>query len=142
MTPKPQRGHEALPHTADVILEAWAPSLDECVAEAVIALVDSFVDVPEAPEQTSHTFVAPAGTAEATLVTVLEEALYVLDMLGKVPVATTVDSAITGQVSGSFALADVADDDLKGSVPKGVSLSGLVIGETDGRWRCRFTVDV
>lgn len=38
------RGHRVRAHAAETVLEAWAPTKDECVAEAVHALVDSFAD--------------------------------------------------------------------------------------------------
>lgn len=135
-------GHRALPHTADVILEAWAPTREECIAEAVAALVESFVDTTHAHECAGHPFRIPVSTTEGALVTVLEEALYVLDMGGQVPLSTTVAGIQDGCVYGSFALADVTDHELTGSVPKGVSLSGLVFAQQGGEWRCRFTVDV
>jgi SHS2 domain-containing protein len=135
-------GHRALPHTADVILEAWAPTLEGCIAEAVAALVGSFVDTVHTHECAAHPFRIPVTTTEAALVTVLEEALYVLDMAGQVPLSTTIADVGAGTVQGSFALADVSDRDLRGSVPKGISLSGLRLGREGELWRCRFTVDV
>jgi SHS2 domain-containing protein len=135
-------GHRALPHTADVILEAWAPTREGCIVEAVAALVASFVDTAHLHESAAHPFRIPVSTDEGALVTVLEEALYVLDMSGQVPLDTTIAGVTGGSVHGSFTLADVGDGELMGSVPKGVSLSGLVFGRVDEHWRCRFTVDV
>jgi SHS2 domain-containing protein len=34
-----------MPHTADLRIEAWAPTREECLAEAVRSLVDSFAVV-------------------------------------------------------------------------------------------------
>ena len=39
------RGHRTVPHTADLRVEAWAPTREECLAEAVRGLVDSFAVV-------------------------------------------------------------------------------------------------
>lgn len=140
--PTKRAGHRVLPHTADVILEAWAPTCEECIAEAVAALVDSFLDVSQARPAGTHSFSASVTTCQAALVTVLEEVLYILDMRGQVPVTTTVAECGSGRVSGSFTLVDVTDRALDGSTPKGISLSGLVFHETDGRWSCTCTVDV
>ena len=39
--PSPVSGHRVVPHTADVIVEAWGASMLECMEEAVWALVDN-----------------------------------------------------------------------------------------------------
>jgi SHS2 domain-containing protein len=124
-----------------MILEAWAGTREECIAEAVTGLVESFVDTSQAHECAGHPFRIPVSSTEGALVTVLEEALYVLDMSGQVPLATTI-AGINDYVHGSFALADVTDRELIGSVPKGISLSGLRFGPDGDHWRCRFIVDL
>ena len=45
------RGHRTVPHTADLRIEAWAPTREECLAEAVRGLVDSFAVVAPQPPQ-------------------------------------------------------------------------------------------
>src|SRR5665647_2994489 len=42
---KTAKGHASRPHTADVCIEAWAPTAEECYEEAVAAFVDIFADV-------------------------------------------------------------------------------------------------
>ena len=140
--PQPPRGHRALPHTADVIIEAWAPTREACIAEAVAGLVETFVDISETGETATHVFPVPVPTDPAALVIVLEEALYVLDMNGQVPIATSIATTADGVLEGSFTLARAADGEPTGSVPKGISLSGLVFVDDGARWRCQFTVDV
>jgi SHS2 domain-containing protein len=39
--PRPARGHRSLPHTADVIIDAWGPDQAACYEEAVAALVET-----------------------------------------------------------------------------------------------------
>ena len=43
MRPTP-RGHRNLPHTADVIIEAWGPDLAACAEEAVAALIETYAN--------------------------------------------------------------------------------------------------
>jgi SHS2 domain-containing protein len=140
--PRPGSGHRTLPHTADVIVEAWAPTPEECVAQAVAGLVGSFADVSAASGATTHSFSTSVTSLPAALVVVLEEALYVLDMRGQVPTETSVTEIGGSAVAASFRLVDVSDEQLHGSVPKGISLSGLAFGRVAGSWRCRVTVDV
>ncbi|HZC69808.1 MAG TPA: archease [Jatrophihabitans sp.] len=139
---RPTTGHRNLSHGVDVIIEAWAPSIAACIAEAVAALVDTFVNTSEARETVDYPFRLAVDTPEAALVTVLEEVLYILDMSGQAPVATTISSVEAGLVSGSFTLADVMDRELTGGVPKGISPSGLVLLEDGVQWTCQFIVDV
>ena len=47
------RGHRTVPHTADLRVEAWAPTREACLAEAVRGLVDRFAVVAAA--RTRHT---------------------------------------------------------------------------------------
>lgn len=39
-------GHRSVPHTGDLRVEAWAPTREECIAEAVRGMVASFADLP------------------------------------------------------------------------------------------------
>lgn len=135
-------GHRILPHTADVILAAWAPTFEECLAEAVAALTDGYADTSGRPLLDRHGFRLPARSVEQALVLLLEEALYVLDVDGGAVTATHLETFDGTQLSGWFEVADVDDTALVGSVPKGVAMSGLHIGRSDGGWRCTVTIDV
>ena len=44
-------GHTSVPHTADLRIEAWGPTREDCIAEAVRGLVESFADVNQATHQ-------------------------------------------------------------------------------------------
>jgi Archease protein family (MTH1598/TM1083) len=43
-----RQGHRSVPHAADPRVEAWAPTREECLAEAARGLVDSFAVVAAA----------------------------------------------------------------------------------------------
>lgn len=135
-------GHRALPHTADLIVEAWAPTREDCLAEAVRALVDAVTDATGAPATRQHRFRLPAGPDADLLLGVLDEAIYLLDAFGAVPVTVSVRAAPGGGVDAGFGLADLAATRPHGSAPKGVSLSGLRLADDAGTWRARATVDV
>ena len=125
-----------------MIIEAWAPTFDECLAEAVAALTDSYASASNAGPAGGHTFHLTTRSREQALVAVLEEALYVLDVRGAVVVAAHLETGNGTSVSGWFDLARVDESRLVGSVPKGISLSGLYIQDTGRGWRCSATVDV
>ena len=135
-------GHRTRPHTADVIIEAWAPTFEECLAEAVAALTDTYASSFHAGSVGRHTFRLTAFSREQALLAVLEEALYVLDARGAVVVAAHLEAGTGTSVSGWFDLARVDESRLVGSVPKGIALSGLRIQDTGRGRRCSATVDV
>lgn len=136
-----QWGHRILPHTADLIIEAWAPSLGGCLGEAVVALVEAFADTSELP--VSRTIPVSFGRAspEDLLVEVLEEVIYALDVLSVVPVAASFEEAEDGGISGMFDVVPADTVEVVGAIPKAVSLSGLTM-TYDEKWRATATVDV
>jgi SHS2 domain-containing protein len=136
------RGHRTLPHTADVILEAWGPDLATCCEEAVAALVETYADSQSATvvgERAVH--VAPAP-AHDMLVDVLDEVIYALDGAEGVPVGARVTSGEDGGVAVRLALADPAGVEPTGAVPKAISRSGLEVTRHGDAVRCRVLVDV
>ncbi|MQA86809.1 MAG: archease [Streptosporangiales bacterium] len=138
----PLSGHQVLPHTADVALAAWAPSRAECIAEAVRALVESFADVTDAAPGGSIAFpVEPEGDDDL-LVSVLDEAIYQIEVHDRVPVDVEVAEDSDG--GGIVRFATVPTDSVEpvGAIPKGVSWHDLQFGCSGGTWRCHVTVDV
>ncbi|HEX6473231.1 MAG TPA: archease [Streptosporangiaceae bacterium] len=139
-------GHRAIPHTADIAIEAWAPGMDECVGQAVLALVESFV-APGAAWKPSDevAFSVAAASAEDLLVAVLDEVIYQAEVHGRIPVDTSIDErtgATEGRADVRFATVPAADVELVGAVPKAVALHELRFARTGGLWRCHVTIDV
>ncbi|MEV1001432.1 archease [Nonomuraea sp. NPDC050202] len=162
------RGHRAVPHTADIALEAWAGGREECLAEAVRALVESFADLSTAPAPDDDVgFPAPghdggeaSGDGEAAaddpvpggggvpgggqgdgagmLIALLEEVIYQVEVHGRVVVDVR-----PGQ-EGGLRLATVPAEAVEqvGAMPKAVTTHGLRFGREDGEWRARAVVDV
>lgn len=135
-------GHGVLPHTADNIISAWGPTRDRCIAEAVAALVDSFADTAAAPARRLRSFAVPAGSDEAVLVAVLDEVLFVLDVHGYVPIATSLAAVARNRIDVTFTVTGTDDVEIIGSLPKGISFSDLEFGRHKGSWQCAVTVDV
>lgn len=137
------RGHRALPHTADVRIEAWAPTREECVAEAVHALVDTFASVPDA-DAVADVEPASMSTAvrsdEDALVVVLDEVIYLVDTRG-VPVGVEVE--FDGKtLRAEFALVPVESVEIIGAAPKAVPLHGLRFAPGTDGWSCEVLIDV
>ena len=136
------RGHRAVPHTADLRLEAWAPSRQECLAEALRGLVESFADVTGAPVQRITERTVLATTDADMLAAAGEEIIYLLDAEGQIPVNVQV-RPFTGGAVLVLALAAADAVEVTGAVPKAISFHDLRF-EPDraGRWSACMTVDV
>lgn len=134
-------GHRLVPHTADVALTAWAPAKDECVAQAVHALVGSFAEFAEfggaVPRESVSVTVDPTSEGDL-LVSVLDEVIYQVEVHGRVPVGVAFDAP--GEVR--FATVPLDAVMIVGAIPKAVSLHELRFGRVDGAWRCHVTIDV
>jgi SHS2 domain-containing protein len=141
-------GHRTLPHTADLALEAWAPTMGQCIAEAVHALVESFADVRAAIPDQAVTLTVEEAADEDLLVRVLNDVIYQLEVHGRVPVDISVtepeeDPAGPGvRAEVRFATAPVGGTELTGAIPKAVTLHELSLTHTDDHWRCHVTVDI
>lgn len=133
------RGHRCLPHTADVIIEAWGPDLPGCCEEAVAALIEGYANPDNATivaEQAVHV-VGPAP-ADDMLVDLLDEVIFALDVAEGIPVGARVQAGGDGGLDARLALADPASIEPTGAVPKAISRSGLEITRRPHAVRCRF----
>jgi SHS2 domain-containing protein len=72
----------------------------------------------------------------------LEEVIYTVEALGKVPVGVVLTEQPDGSVNGFFATVASEHVEEIGAIPKGVSRSDLVFEQCDGEWRCQVLVDV
>ncbi|MFI7428017.1 archease [Micromonospora sp. NPDC049836] len=136
------RGHRNVPHTADVRFEAWAPDREGCVAEAVTALVDSFVDATGVTPEAETGYRAPPADDPDLLVAVLDEVIFRLDTEGAVPLATEVRPAGDGGLLVRWQVASTDAVQAIGAVPKAVALHELRFGRDDAGWSCAVTLDV
>ena len=134
-------GHRGVPHTADLRIEAWAPSRDDCIRQAVLGTVDSFLDISSARPHRSLSRRLTAGSDDDLLVAVLEEVIFLLDTVGEAPVDLDLQGA-GGVAEVNFAMVDARTLPQVGAVPKAVSLNDLRLSHDDNGWRCLVTLDV
>ncbi|MGE5292976.1 MAG: archease [Micromonosporaceae bacterium] len=136
-------GHRTVPHTADLRIEAWAGTREECLAEAVRGLVESFADTAGAhPRRTIERLVSAEGDADL-LAAVLDEVIYGMDVDGEVPVRVAVRPAGGGGVNLVLSLAEATAVEIIGAAPKAVSFHELRCAvDGAGLWSCGATVDV
>lgn len=135
-----EAGHRALTHAADLRVEAWAPSRERCIAEALLGTVEAFADV-SAASPTAVRRRAVTGDDEDLLVASLEELVYLLDTAGEVPVAVEVTRAADG-VEICFDMVSVDRLEQVGAVPKAVSLHDLRFEHGPEGWSCSVLLDL
>ncbi|MFJ8623861.1 archease [Kitasatospora sp. NPDC093550] len=139
-------GHRSVPHTADLRVEAWAPTAEGCIGELVHAVVGSFADLSGARIVGERGCTVLAVSDADLLAGVLEEVIYRMDADGELPVALAIgrieglDGART--VAVRFRMAEAATAALVGAVPKAVSLHDLDLRAGPGGWTGQVTVDV
>lgn len=129
-------------HTADLCIEAWAPTREACIAEAVVGLVDSFVAAVRPQRTTSFDCEVTGEDDTDLLVAVLTQVIHRLRVANEVPTAVEVLAAPTG-LRLHWQLIDAAALLPVGALPKAVSLRGLRCSRrADGQWSCAVTIDV
>ena len=137
------RGHRASLHPADLRIEAWGPTREECIAEAVYGLVDSFAVVAGRPPHARDERHVTASCDEDLLVAVIDEVIYWLDTDGEIPLSVVIRPASDGGAVMFLVLVRMADAEITGAAPKAASRRGLRCApDPGGQWTCAVTVEV
>ena len=138
------RGHRSLPHTADVIIEAWGPDLAACAEEAVTALIETYANPRDTAVSAERAVHVPPGPADDMLLDLLDELVLAIDVAEGIPVGARVQADRDGDAGlrARLALADPGNVEPTGAVPKAISRSGLEVTRGPDAVRCRFLVDV
>lgn len=131
-----------MPHTADIRVEAWASSREECVTQAVYGLVDAFADVTDPRPVDTVSYQVGPGPDGDLLFDVLDEVIFRLDAIGRLPVGVTVTATGGDTLTVRLELVDADQAELVGAVPKAVSWSDLHLAPGPDGWTCAVTLDV
>ncbi|MFF3949112.1 archease [Streptomyces sp. NPDC001902] len=134
-------GHRAVPHTADVRIEAWGPTREQCLVEAVLGLVECFADVAGVRPVCVRRIPVADAADDDLLADLLDEVIFRLEVHGEVPVDVEAESDADG-LDVRMAMADVGSVEVTGAVPKAVSLNELHLAPGPYGWTCAATVDV
>ena len=136
-------GHRSVPHGADRRIEAWGPTREDCIAETVRGLVESFADISQATHQRVIERHLEAGSDADLLASAVEEVIYYLDTEEMIPAEVAASRAADGGIDLMLRVVDAAAAEIIGAAPKGASLSGLACGlDASGWWLCAVTIDV
>jgi SHS2 domain-containing protein len=138
---KTARGHRTVAHTADLRVEAWAPSRDLCITEAVLGTVAAFVDTSAAVVVGSRSRRFDRESDEDLLVAILDEVIFLMETVQEIPVDLEVEPR-DGGVEVRFDMVALGELPQVGAVPKGVSLYELRFEPDHRGWWCSVTLDV
>ena len=133
-------GHRSVPHTAR--FEAWAPNRDQCLAEAVLALIEGFADTTVATVTAETQIWIEPTDDDDQLAQLLDEIIHRLAADAVLPVDIEVTEPQGGGLDVRLAVARLRDVHLTGSLPKGVLLSEVSMRRVGGQWLATFTVAV
>jgi protein archease len=137
------RGHRTVPHTADLRIEAWGPTREDCIAEAVRGLVDSFADIRASGYQQVGERHLASGSDADLVAAAIDEVIYRLDARGEIPAAVEVSRARDGGIDLKLFTVQANTAQIIGAAPKAASMSGLTCAANPaGQWSCAVTVDV
>ncbi|WP_229852865.1 archease [Streptomyces albospinus] len=134
-------GHRSVPHTADLRVEAWGPTREMCLAQAVRGVCESFLDLAGAVGVRQRDVVVRGDTNQDLLLALLEELVYWLDTHDEVPVEVEV-TAVRGGLRALLCMADIGSLPVTGAVPKAATLHELAFDRGQDGWRCSVTLDV
>lgn len=138
---KPQSPPVRRLHAADLRIEAWADSREACIAEAVNALVGSFVGPARLAPSSRSSFQVTGGSDAELLQAVLGRVISgVLDRQ-EVPVATMV-SATPGGLEVSCHTVNAGAILPAGAIPKSVSRRSTLCRKFPSGWWCAARIDV
>ena len=137
-------GHRTVPHTADLRIEAWGPTRERCLVEAVRCLVASFADATGVHPLRTDRLDLPSGPDADVLVALLDEVVYRLDAEGELVLDTEITQTSDGGFTAWLTVGDAGQAVPVGAVPKAVSLHDLRFGADPrtGVWSCAVTIDV
>jgi SHS2 domain-containing protein len=137
------RGHKSVPHTADLRIEAWGLTREDCIAEAVRGLVESFAQVSAAGSQHASKRHLTADSDAELLAAAVDEVIYCVDAEGQIAAEVEVSRAADGGIDLRMRTVPARAAEIIGAAPKAAAMSGLACAaDPSGRWSCAVTIDV
>jgi SHS2 domain-containing protein len=131
-------GHRVVPHTTRC--EAWAPHRDQCLVEAVLALVEGFADVTNAAIVGESQIWIERADDDDQLARLRGEIINRLDADSVVPVDLEFSEPQENGLDVRQEVASLCSVHLTGPLPKEVVLSEVSLRRMGGQWHATFAV--
>jgi len=141
----PQGRFTYLPHTADVMFQAYGKTVEEAFGNAVLAMTNYLTPVDKVQAKVFKKISLSAGRLETLLYDFLEQVLYFIDTEGFL--SSRVQKLKITQAGGKYHLiATVGGDsyknyELHGDI-KAITYSDMFIKEEDGKWMVQVVLDI
>ncbi len=133
-------GHRSVPHTAR--FEAWAPNRDQCLAEAVLALIEGFADTTHATASAETQIWIDPADDDDQLARLLSEIIHRLHTDSVLPVDLEISEPQNDGLDVRLAAVSLHDVRLTGPLPKEILLPQVSMRRTGGLWHATFAVAV
>lgn len=135
-------GYEYFGTAPAVGLSAWGPDLPECLRQCALGVFNLIVATSAVEPREHREVAARGGSAEALLVSWLNECLYVHDLEGFV-VSDVTRPEITAAGVHAVLHGEPLDPSRhpRGTLVKAATFDGLEVQETPGRVSARVTLD-
>ncbi|MFF3850300.1 archease [Streptomyces sp. NPDC002328] len=134
-------GHRAVPHEADIRIDAWGTSRERCLVEAALGMVECFADITAVRPTAVARFQLAECCDDDLLDALLDEVAHRLEACGQVPVDVEAEATDDG-MDVRLAVAALADVEGVGPVPRTVGWHELRIGPDPYGWSCAVILDV
>ncbi|MFF6814884.1 archease [Streptomyces sp. NPDC012403] len=133
-----ESGHRAVAQEDEFRIEAWAASRENCLAEAVAAMVECFADVSGVRPTDVGRIRLDGASDDDLLAALLDEILYRLEEYGQVPVDVEADGTEDG-LDVRLAVAALTDVRVTGRMPTAVDWEELRIRPGPYGWTCALS---
>ncbi|MFI2425545.1 archease [Streptomyces sp. NPDC018955] len=131
-------GHRAVAREDEIRIEAWAASRENCLAEAVAAMVECFADVSGVRPTGVGRIRLDGASDDDLLAELLDEILYRLEEYGQVPVDVEADGTEDG-LDVRLAVAALTDVRVTGRMPAAVDWEEPRIRPGPYGWTCALS---
>jgi hypothetical protein len=128
-------GRRTSSEVEELVIEVSAPTRDECLAQAVRALAEAFVDTTSAATSRPLPLRIPPGADVELLAALLEEVILLAAVMEIVPVEVAVHRTDDGGLAGCLDVTPVLE--LRTTRPPPTALIRCTISlEQQGCWTC------
>ncbi|MHA1731382.1 MAG: archease [Promethearchaeota archaeon] len=143
-----ETGFEFLEHTADVWVRCWGPTIESCIEQAALALLNTIGNPKRVQPAVTRTVEISAPDLETLVVDLLSEVLYLFDAEGlffrelKIKGQIKREKSIVqarGELVGEKFAPDRHEPDTE---VKAITYSYLVIEEGEGMSRLEIVFDI
>ncbi|MET7991839.1 archease [Amycolatopsis sp. NPDC005232] len=136
------RGTSRVVHAADLRIEAWGPTREACLTEAVRALVESFARTRLHRGSAAWSFEVCGPTDGSVLVALLDKVILMMRTRSLIPVTAEGIVVDGSTVRLRCQMTDLGAVIPTGAIPKAVSRREVRCERTERGWWCAARIDV